>query len=111
MQQVRADLLFRGLSRHSNTAYQDQMEDEQKFRVYVSPVGTLPWNWNGIRGEAFATFLLWILFLVAIVHWYYAALIWPPIWLFLGAWLSRKEPFFPEIFYRLMLQPIGYLDT
>src|SRR5689334_22942205 len=100
--------LVRGLS-HRRHEYDDQPED-QEYRVWVSPVGLLPWNWNGVRGEVFVTWLGLLVFLVAIVHWYWAALVVPQLWAVAGSAISKKDPFFPEVLFRLLAQPVGFLD-
>lgn len=85
--------------------------DDHQFRIYINPIGLTPWMWNGIRGEVFAGFIGLLIVLGGVLHWFYAAAIVSTGWLLIGAWLSRKHPFWPEIGVRLALQPIGFLDT
>ena len=86
-------------------------ESDHQFRIYVNPVGLTPWMWKGIRGEVYAVFIGLLIVLGGMLHWYYAAAIVSPLWLMFGAWLSRRHPFWPEILVRLVVQPIGFLDS
>lgn len=103
---------MRGLfGRRGDRSYDPSSGDDLRFRVYVNPVGLTPWMWGGIRGEVFVGFIALLIVLGGMFHWYWAALGVSVTWLLIGWWLSQWHPYWPEMVLRLLVQPIGFLDT
>lgn len=86
-------------------------EDDERWHVFVSPIGLTPWMWMGIRGEAYAIFLAILVIMGGLFHLFWAAAGVSFMWLLLAKWFSRQHPYWPELFMRLVFQPIGWRDT
>lgn len=89
----------------------DEQDDERRWCIHVNPIGLLPWMWGGMRapvylGAGFAAYVL-----AGMMHWYYAALFVGLGILITGRKLSQSHPYWPEVLWRNIVQPIEYLDS
>jgi hypothetical protein len=89
-----------------------ETDEELRFHVYVNPIGLAAPSWKGIcRWEAFVVAGLAGLVLIGFFHLWMPGIVVPFAIILLGTWLTQKHPFWPEVLWRAVLQPIRFLDT
>lgn len=89
----------------------DEQDDERRWCIHVNPIGLHPWMWGGMRAPVYIGAGLAAYVLAGMLHLYWAALAVGLGILIAGRKLSQSHPYWPEILWRCIVQPVEFLDS